>query len=415
MAGFEGADHRNCHGLPLDMVATTGHAERFEEDYRALAQRGIRVVRESIGWRLCEPQGMLQADSRFDFQRLRRMAQAARRQGVQVLWTLMHYGVPPDVSLMDDRFCARFAEFAAAVADALAPLLDEDEVPVFTPINEISFLAWAACETNLIHPHVGDRNDPRHVPLPDGYVLKCRLVRACLAGMQAIRARLPSARFLHVDPLVHVVAPADASAELAAEARRFREYQWQTWDLIAGRLEPALGGSTEALDMLGVNHYPTAQWEFQTGATLAWRPGPGGDGRRLALSALLQEASERYRRPIVIAETGACDGDRAGWLAWVDTEATVARAAGVDLRGVCLYPVIGRPDWNDANEWHRCGLWDAVPADPAAVQALRTAPIAAPGRHLVSELALTLAQCVARTNHAIADTTSTSTPTAELT
>ena len=394
MAGFEGADHRNADGVALDMVGTTAHAERLDADYRALAERGVRTVRESIGWRLCEPEGC----GRFDFGRACRMAQAAQRQGVQVLWTLMHYGVPPDVSLLDGSdacFRERFAAFAAAAADALAPWIDSAEAPVFTPVNEISFLAWAACETNLIHPHVGNRADPRHVPLPDGYALKRRLVGASLAAMAAIRRRLPRARFLHIDPLVHVVPPAGAGADLAAEAARFRDFQWQSWDMLGGRIEPALGGSPDALDLVGINHYWTAQWEFATGATLCWQPGPGGhdgDARRMSLSALLQEVWQRYGRPLVIAETGHCDAERAPWLAWVAAEAEAAHAAGVDLRGVCLYPIIGRPDWNASTDWHRCGLWDAEP--PESTRSAQR-PIDRPGRHLVANLDRTLARCVA--------------------
>ena len=35
-------------------------------------------------------------------------------------------------------------------------------------------------------------------------------------------------------------------------------------------------------------------------------------------------------------------------------------APGVPVEGVCLYPVIDRPDWEDANHWHNSGLFDLV-------------------------------------------------------
>ena len=35
-----------------------------------------------------------------------------------------------------------------------------------------------------------------------------------------------------------------------------------------------------------------------------------------------------------------------------------ARRAGVPVQGACLYPVIDRPDWDDAGHWHHSGLWD---------------------------------------------------------
>jgi hypothetical protein len=30
----------------------------------------------------------------------------------------------------------------------------------------------------------------------------------------------------------------------------------------------------------------------------------------------------------------------------------------VPVEGICLYPVIDRPDWDDPEHWHNSGLWD---------------------------------------------------------
>ena len=385
MAGFEGADHRNVLGEPLDMVGITAHDARVDGDFARLAARGLGGVRESIGWRLAEPRG----GGRFDFSRTLRIAESARRHGLQILWTLMHYGVPEDVSLLDDSFCGRFVDFAAAAARALRPW--HDTAPVYTPINEISYLAWATCESNFIHPHVGDRADPRYVGMPDGYEVKRRLVRATLAAMEAIRAEDPRARFLHIDPLVHVVAPRDATSELAAEAQRFREFQWQAWDMIAGRIEPDLGGSSESLDLVGVNHYDTAQWEFGSGATLDWE---SDDDRRMTFSELLTEAWERYRRPLVVAETGHLGPMQSRWLESIDLEVRIARRDGVPIAGVCIYPIIDRPDWNDTSDWHRSGLWDAAPAE-GTLDCLSNDPTSPhPGRHLDIHYAAAIRRCL---------------------
>ncbi|UUX94282.1 beta-galactosidase [Aquabacterium sp. J223] len=143
MAGFEGADHRNGSGHPLDMVALTDHLDRLEADYARCARQGLRSVRESIGWRLAEP-----SPGAYDFARLHRMAEVARRQGVQPLWTLMHYGMPDDLHVMHEDFVDRFAAFAAAVARELQPLHDDALPPIVTPVNEVSFVAWVLSETD---------------------------------------------------------------------------------------------------------------------------------------------------------------------------------------------------------------------------------------------------------------------------
>ena len=67
--------------------------------------------------------------------------------------------------------------------------------PVFTPINEMSFLAWAAGEIGWFYPFLTNR----------GAGVKRQLVRACLAGIAAIREVNPGARILTSEPLIHVV------------------------------------------------------------------------------------------------------------------------------------------------------------------------------------------------------------------
>ncbi|WP_332291553.1 glycosyltransferase [Aquincola agrisoli] len=337
------------HARPLDMAAATGHLARLDEDYAAAARLGLRTVRESIGWRLAEP-----APRRYALQRAERMARAARRHGLQVLWTLMHYGTPPDVDLFDDALIDRFAAFAGQAARVLAPL--SDDAPVYTPVNEIGFLAWGVSQTSRFWPHRhggGAEDDSRR----SGYEVKRRLARAALAGMAAIRQVDPRARFLHVEPLVHVVAPQDRP-DLQPLAQQVAGYQWQAWDLIAGRCEPGLGGSPGQLDLVGVNHYHSGQWEVGTERRLDWHL---GDPRRRPPAHLLADAWQRYGRPLVIAETSHVGEGRAAWLEDMARQAAGAMQAGVPLLGLCLYPLVDRPDWDEAARWHRSGLFDVLP------------------------------------------------------
>jgi beta-glucosidase/6-phospho-beta-glucosidase/beta-galactosidase len=387
MGGFEGADHLNSHGAALDMARANGHIDRVDEDYAAAAALGLRTLRESIGWRLAEP-----ATGRFDFARLRALAQAARRQGVQVVWTLMHYGTPADVDLRDDRMIDRFARFAAAVADTLAPL--SDGAPVYNLINVIGFLAWAVSETAQIHPYRQDlAAGSADSTASSGYEVKRRLARAVLAGIDAVRAIDPRARFLHVEPVVHV-APPLGRPDLAEAAARIAAYQWQAWDLIGGLVEPELGGSLDALDLLGINHYHSGQWEVCTEERLWWHL---RDPRRRPLSRLLANAWQRYRRPMLIAETGHVGSGRAAWLHEVADEVIRARASGVPVGGICLYPLVDRPDWNEAGHWHHSGLWDVDPGSATPMSAHADRDRAPPfARTLAADCASALAACQRR-------------------
>lgn len=353
MGGFEGADHINSHGTPVDMVALSHHHEHVDDDYSLLRAWGLHTVRESMGWRLCERQGG------FDFDRVRRFARAANRHGLQIQWTLMHYGTPADVSLLDDKLCDRFAAFARAAAQALAECACE--VPVYTPINEMGFLAWGAAQTRLFHPYgQDDEASPGSTP-GDGFDIKCRLVKAALAGMQAIREVDPRARFMHVEPIVHVVAPPE-QPDLQALADEVASYQWQVWDLLSGALLPELGGHPQALDLIGVNHYHSGQWEVITDRRLDWHL---NDPRRRPLLEMLRLVWQRYGRPMAIAETSHVGEGRAAWLDEVASQVRQARACGIPVEGVCLYPIVDRPDWNDFGHWHHSGLWDCLPGGDA--------------------------------------------------
>ncbi len=368
MAGFEGADHRNAHGTPLDLVQSNGHLEHLDDDYRRLAALGLRTVRESIGWRLAEPDGLAHGASarRFDFSRALRFAEAAERHGLQLLWTLMHYGRPDDVDLFEDDFAERLAEFAGAAARALRGTAGD--APVYTPVNEISFLAWAISETHMIHPYkreIEQRQGEGGAYRDIGWEAKWRLVRAALHAIEAVRAEDPRARFLHVEPLIHIAPPHDAP-ELSWRADEIAQYQWQAWDMLAGRLLPELGGSDDALDLLGVNYYHNCQWEMGAG----WLEWCDDDRRRVTMSSLMRKVARRYQRPLIVAETSHIGSGRARWMADITVELERARDAGVPVVGACLYPAVDRPDWNDATHWHNSGLWDVIvdPADPSFLQ-----------------------------------------------
>lgn len=349
MGGFEGADHLNSHGVPLDMVAASDHEQHVAMDYAQMRAWGLRTARESVGWRVCE------RDGRFDFSRPLRFARAAQAEGVQVQWTLMHYGTPPDVSLQDDAFCERFAAFAREAALVLGE--HTPEAPVYTPINEIGFVSWAATQTRLLHPYGKDAETAPGTTLHDGFHLKCRLVKAALMGMAAILEVDPRARFLHVEPLVHVVPP-EGRPDLQGLADEVNAYQWQVWDMLSGRLLPELGGHEDALDMLGINHYHSGQWEVLTEKRLHWHL---GDPRRRPFADLLKAAWSRYGRPMIVAETSHVGEGRAAWLDDIAGEVAQALADRVNLQGLCLYPIVDRPDWDDPAHWHHSGLWDHQP------------------------------------------------------
>jgi beta-glucosidase/6-phospho-beta-glucosidase/beta-galactosidase len=337
LGGFESAHHINQRGIRLDLVSATQHDVQVDEDYARLARHGFRTVREGMRWPLID------GGAGLDFSSVLPMLAAAERHGIEIIWSLCHYGWPEDIELYSPAFVERFARYAAAAARLIADR--SDAVPFYNPINEISFFAWAAAEKGYIHPR--ERGN--------GARMKAQLVRAAIAAMEAIWAVDPRARMVHVDPLIHVLTPA-GRPELARAAAEQRAAQFDAWDMLAGGLEPALGGHPRYLDVMGINYYHANQWEHPD-QRLRWEDTPR-DPRWMPLQLLLREVYYRYGRPLFVSETSHFGEGRGRWLREVAAEVHAARADNIPVEGICIYPIIDRPDWDEPDHWHNSGLWD---------------------------------------------------------
>ncbi|MEA1673230.1 hypothetical protein [Nitrospirillum sp. BR 11163] len=194
----------------------------------------------------------------------------------------------------------------------------------------------------------------------EGERLKAQLVRAAIAAVDAVRAVDPKARFVYAEPAIHVTAAAPLLEEHEAAERR-RLSQFQTYDMLSGREEPGLGGAPAYLDIVGVNFYPHNQW-YQGGSTI-----PLGHHSYRPLHQILAEFHARYGRPLLIAETGAEGSARPSWLHYVCAEVRQARACGVPVRGVCLYPVLDYPGWDDERACEVGLLTARGPAGPSRI------------------------------------------------
>jgi hypothetical protein len=75
------------------------------------------------------------------------------------------------------------------------------------------------------------------------------------------------------------------------------------------------------------------------------------------LQELLGDLYRRYQRPLFIAETGIEDERRPEWLAYVCDEVVAALQQGIPIQGICLYPILNHPGWDDDRHCHN-GLWD---------------------------------------------------------
>jgi hypothetical protein len=352
--GFECSTHQLPSGRRVDVIAATGHAAHAESDYRQLARMGLRTVRDGARWHLIERQAR-----RHDLSSWLPMARAAQATGTQVIWDLMHYGWPDDLDIWSAAFVDRLAALARTMALAWRDL--SDDVPFWCPVNEISFFSWAGGDVAYMGPFAEGR----------GFELKVQLARAAIAAGQAVRDVDPRARLVYCEPLI-AVHHDPATGQTEADAQGYHNAQYQALDLVSGRLWPQIGGEPGLLDIIGANFYPSNQW-VHGGEKIdrdhpAYRP----------LADLLTDLHARYRRPVFLAETGTEGDARGPWLRYVANEVARARRRGVPVEGICLYPVMNHPGWDDdrpcpngllAQEF-RGGLRGVEPALAAEVERL---------------------------------------------
>ncbi len=340
--GFECSTFLRRSGQQMDFIALTRHDEFARADYARLQAEGLRVAREGVRWHLVEAR-----PGHYDFTSALPIVRAACETRTQVVWDLCHFGWPAHLDLFKPEFVAALADFGAAFAEWLEK--ETDQTGFFVPVNEISFFSWASGDEGSMYPFVTGR----------GFELKAQLVRATIQAMDAIWSVQPAARFLHVDPIIHVVAD-PRHPEEQAEAEAYRQSQFQAWEMLSGRLWPELGGQERYLDILGVNFYPHNQWFYNLKdfrRVRKFRPLNRRHPLYRPFRAMLGEVYRRFQHPIYVAETGAEDRLRANWFRYVCQETRAALQAGIPLQGICLYPILNHPGWVDDRHCHNA-LWD---------------------------------------------------------
>jgi hypothetical protein len=341
MGGFECTDQLNNAGDRVDLLLATRHLEFLEEDYLRLKAFGILTVREGIRWSQVE-----KLPYQYDFSNVAVMLDVAKRHGIQQIWDICHFGFPDDLSPLHPQFTERFVSLCRAFA-----LFHRQKYPqlmlIVTPVNEVSFLSWLGGEVAGTVPYLRD----------NGWKVKYHLMKAYIAGIKAFKLIDFNIRILTTEPLVNIVPPLKATLEEIEQARTAHQEQYQSLDILIGSICPELGGSPDLVDMLGFNFYYNNQWLAGFESFLPWL-NREADPRWRPLHSLLEEAYLRYGKPVVLTETSHPGEDRPKWVRFIAEQCQTLLEKKVPFYGICLYPVIDRPDWDNLDYWHHSGLWD---------------------------------------------------------
>jgi glycosyltransferase involved in cell wall biosynthesis len=308
-----------------------------------------------LRWHLIE-----KAPGKYEFSSARPIIEAAQSAGVEVIWDLMHFGWPDHLDIFDTSFTSAFRDFSLNFVQMLSCY--RAAKMFVAPINEISFLSWAAGDEGFFYPFARCR----------GRELKKQLVAAAIAALKAIRAEFPAVRLLAPEPVIHIAAQPERPQD-GATADQYRRSMFEAWDMIAGRVQPELGGDETCLDIIGINYYDRNQW-FHRGRTLTF-----DDPHYRPFAEILKEVYARYKRPMLVSETGAEDEKRVPWFNYVHEQVAIAMTSGVDLQGLCLYPILNHPGWDDDRHCQN-GLWDY--ASPAGARQIYQPLALALHRHI---------------------------------
>lgn len=346
MAGYECSDKLNAFGNRVDFLNITGHIDAVHEDYAKLKDFNISTVREGIRWSQVE-----RTPYKYDFSVVAEMIKAANTYNIQQVWDICHFGYPDDLTPLHPLFAKRFTAVCKAFA-AFYRSINPSGNLIIIPVNEVSFISWLGGHVCATTPYCKGY----------GWEVKYELMKAYIEGVKTLKSIDKNVLILSCEPLVNMVPPLNATAEETAIAALQHQHQFQTTDILCGKMCPELGGTPELLDMVGLNYYYNNQWIVNSEKFLVWKDEPK-DVRWRPLNHLVNEAYNRYKKPIVITETSHPKEDRPLWIIDIAKQLIKTLNNDIPLLGVCMYPVIDRPDWDDLVTWHKAGLWDVVYED----------------------------------------------------
>lgn len=342
-----------------DQLHRSGHHGRIE-DLDRIAALGFNAIRYPVLWERVSPHSPDQADWSWCDERLARLDQL----GLRVIAGLVHHGSGPHYThLLDDGFAPGLARHAAAAA-ARYPWVSD-----WTPVNEPVTTARFAALYGHWYPHKRDE--------ASFWRALVNQVDATRLSMRAIRSVTPGARLIQTDDLGRTWA----TTPLAEQAAFDNQRRWAGWDLLCGRVVAGhplwhrlcalgLGERLRIIaddpcppDIIGINHYPTSDRFLDHRVQLYPEDAKGANGvqafadvpavRTLdpapePFAAALREAWSRYTLPLALTEVhlGCTREEQIRWAQAAWRAACDAQGAGVDMRAVTAWSVLGSHDWD---------------------------------------------------------------------
>ena len=369
-------------GRWFDQTRRSGHHDRIE-DLDRFAALGLHALRYPVLWERVAPTALAMPDFSWSDARLNRI----RDLGMRPIIGLVHHGSGPAyTSLLDPQFPTLLERYARMVAERYPWVTD------YTPINEPLTTARFSGLYGVWYPHARDAHLFVRALITQ--------LRAVVLAMAAIRSVTPNARLVQTEDCGRTFGRPAAAEQVDHEAHR----RWLTWDLLTGKVDVdhplhdylRAHGTTESdiaffldqpcpPDIIGLNYYLTSDRYLDERVHDYPVHHRGGNGR-LAYAdvdavrarpegiaghqAHMMAAWQRYALPIAVTEVHlSCTRDeQVRWLVECWLAARRARAAGVDVRAITAWALLGSFDWDtlvtESHGHYEPGVFDTRSVPP---------------------------------------------------
>ncbi len=366
MTGFE------CSSFPqigMDELDLTQHYQYWASDLVRVRDLGINFIRYGVPWDRVNIR-----PHEYDWRWTDQVMDLMQVLGINPIVDLYHFGSP--LWLEQGLMHPVFPEFQAEWVREFARRYEW--VQWYTPTNEPYIMSSFAADFGHWYPFLtGHKNF--------GRALK-NIAKGLCMSWEEIKQVRPDARMM-VSDTHEYWHPLDDGAKDHAEFMNQRRFL--THDLYGGRIgddypmRPYLldMGFTDLdlewfrehaadLDLVGVDYYPHSEHQLRSDPrgvieTPTGRLADETAEKQFGFAKLVKQYFEHFRRPIVLAETGA-PGDDERKLWWLEESVRgirQVREEGVPVVGIVWWGAIDQVDWDSNlrrrnNNINPTGLWE---------------------------------------------------------
>ncbi len=373
--------------MNVDQMDWTQHYNFWKADLkRVRTDLGVKHLRVSPPWYKLNPGPGIYDWSWWD----EYVDYAAGTLGFELMVDLAHFGTPLWMleQFGDKDFAPRIAEYAQAFARRY-----KGAVRAYCVVNEPYITALFCGDLGCWPPfRRGQSNFPP---------MMSNITRGIIDASLAIKSEVPDALMLYVDTTENSWSP-DESLRRTVEQRNVRRFL--SFDMALGMVgegHPLLDwllrnnmreddlryfqANPAPVDVIGLDYYPQSEailrrnkdgkgykQQDMMGAKLVdklWDPAHVAPAERewpIGFYGVAKAYQERYRKPILLAETNWCGGPIEHRLRWMDTmlsDAKRLRDEGYPLVGFCWWGAYDHMDWGLAlrlhsGKVHPVGLWN---------------------------------------------------------